>query len=401
MFKTILYISIFSCVLHAQQFKDFNTYQNKITYEKIKSNLEYTQKSISLLDHYTLSKTSLKIYASLQDKQQDNSEYELQLTSEIIPSPKQKKLSAMRIAIDPGHIGGETCCFLESRYIYMDPKVVNGRDIRFHEGELAVLTALHLQELLEAKGAEVMLTKKRVGESVYHKDFFTWQREDFRSTIEEYVEKIENTDDRASQRSQWLTRSHLWSLFRKFYNPLDLKARADKINAFAPDMTIVIHYNVGAGNNESGQNIGSSDNYNMAFIPGSFLAGELKTKIGRYHFLRLLITNDLQNSLRLSSKVVKKFTQKLNVPPLENEQHADYLHKYCMSTTAPGVYARNLTLTRLVQGTMCYGESLYQDNIKESILLATKDDEIAGVKVSSRVRKVAEAYFEAIVDYCQ
>ena len=401
MLKNIFYLC---CVLHllqAQDYKDFDIYQQQVTYQHIRDNLNLIQKSPQLDDHYSLTKTSLKVYASLEDKRKDNYEYQVQLASQASPQPAKKNLQNMRIAIDPGHIGGETCCFLESRYVWMDPKAVNGReDISFHEGQLALLTALHLQELLQEKGAEVMLTKQQLGESVYHKDFFTWLREDFRNDVESYASKISDLNERTAQRNWWLTRSHLWSVFRKFYNPLDLQARADKINAFRPHITIVIHYNVGAGNNENGQNIGSEDNYNMAFIPGSFLQGELSTITSRYHFLRLVLSNDLANSLQLSQKVVEKFTEKLDVPPLTDAEKADYLHKYSLATSAPGVYARNLTLTRLVHGTICYGESLYQDNIKEAFLLAKRDDEIAGVKISHRVRLVAEAYFEAIVSYC-
>ena len=401
MLKSILYLCCAVLLLHAQDYKDFAIYQQKVTYEHIRDNLTLIEKSQQLQDHYSLTKTSLKIYASLEDKNKDKYEYQVQLASQLPPQSPQKNLQNMRIAIDPGHIGGDTCCFLESRYVWMDPKAVNGReDITFHEGQLALLTALHLQELLQKKGAQVMLTKKRLGESVYHKDFFTWLREDFRNDVESYVSQISDLNERAKQRTWWLTRSHLWSIFRKFYNPLDLKARAAKINQFRPHITIVIHYNVGAGNNENGQNIGSNDNYNMAFIPGSFLKGELTTATSRYHFLRLLLSSDLQNSLQLSQKVVEKFTEKLDVPPLVDSNKADYLHKYSLATPAPGVYARNLTLTRLVHGTICYGESLYQDNLKEAYLLAKKDDEIAGVKISHRVRLVAEAYFEAISSYC-
>ncbi|BBM83468.1 N-acetylmuramoyl-L-alanine amidase [Candidatus Uabimicrobium amorphum] len=401
MFKNILYLCCVLPLLFAQDYKDFDIYQNKITYQHIRDNLALLQKSPQLKDHYSLTKTSLKIYASLEDKNQDKYEYQIQLATQTTAQINPKNLQDMRIAIDPGHIGGETCCFLESRYIWMDPKSVGGReDVTFHEGQLALLTALHLQKLLQEKGANVMLTKKHLGQSVYQKDFFTWLREDFRNDVEDYVAKINNLEERAKERTWWLTRSHLWSIFRKFYNPRDLKARAQKINAFRPHITIIIHYNVGAGNNERGQNIGSKDNFNMAFIPGSFLQGELVTPVARYHFLRLLLSNDLQSSLQLSQKVVHKFTEKLNVPPLEDPNKADYLHKYCLPTSASGVYARNLTLTRLVHGTICYGESLYQDNFKEAYLLAQKDDEIAGVKTSHRVRQVAEAYFEAIVAYC-
>ena len=78
-----------------------------------------------------------------------------------------------------------------------------------------------------------------------------------------------------------------------------------------------------------------------------------------------------------------------------------YLRNACILTESPGVYARNLTLTNLVQGPLCYGESLCQDNVVETLILNKKDIEVHGVPTSSRVQDVAKAYIQATIQFAE
>jgi len=64
-----------------------------------------------------------------------------------------------------------------------------------------------------------------------------------------------------------------------------------------------------------------------------------------------------------------------------------------------GIYARNLALTRLVHCPLSYGETLIQNNIDECLNLARTDFVISGMRCSSRIKEVAEAYFEGIKSY--
>ena len=48
---------------------------------------------------------------------------------------------------------------------------------------------------------------------------------------------------------------------------------------------------------------------------------------------------------------------------------------------------------------MVYGESLYQDNEKESKLLSELTTSINGIPTSLRVKQVADAYYDAILKY--
>jgi hypothetical protein len=65
----------------------------------------------------------------------------------------------------------------------------------------------------------------------------------------------------------------------------------------------------------------------------------------------------------------------------------------------PGIYCRNLALTRLIHGPLCYGETLLQDNPDEAKRLAQKDFDFNGIKLPSRIIEVAHAYINGICEY--
>jgi hypothetical protein len=180
------------------------------------------------------------------------------------------------------------------------------------------------------------------------------------------------------------------TVFRLGYNTLDLQARAAKINAFNPHITLIIHFNaVGSGR------VSTSANYNMTFVPGSFLVGELTSQRARYELVRLLISDDLTASINLASSIANHMQQSLAVKLMSaayglsgNEIFVD-----------PGVFCRNLLLTRCIHGTLCYGETLIQNNAEEAARLAQKDLVVDGITTSSRIAAVAEAYLQGIYQY--
>lgn len=138
----------------------------------------------------------------------------------------------------------------------------------------------------------------------------------------------------------------------------------------------------------------------MLFVPGAFQEGELADSENRYDFLRLLLLDDIENSIKASGFVAKRFTEKLGVP-MANLSDAGYLTSSCCKTRTKGVFGRNLSMTRLVHGTIIYGETLYQDNATEALALngMTITDRVSGQLTSKRVLQVADAYVAGITDW--
>lgn len=370
-----LFVVAFSNCVFAN-FSDFDCYQGKCTRAEIEERLGmFLQKDGAIGNYFSLSNDVLKLFNS-----EGHVEYELKLTSEAAAKQiaKRQNLIGVKVAIDPGHLGGPYAT-LEDRFIDIPLSLERANPIQFDEGTLCFLTAVYLKLLLEKEGAIVMLTRDRIGAGVYEDDFFDWLKK--------------NTQ-------LWMGEGgSLKKIFGKYYNPLDLRARAKKINDFAPDLTVVIHYNATEieGNVPSNHNV-SPLNYNMIFVPGAFCHNELIDRDSRYEFLRLLVSDDLHSSLSLSKAVLDKLGEHLQVPPISKHDGANYLNRVGMKVHE-GIYARNLALTRLIHGPVCYGETLIQNNIDECVKLANNDFVIGGQQCSSRIKQVAEGYFEGIKEY--
>lgn len=361
-------------ILLAVDFHDFDAYQEKLTQKEIQKKLEsYLEKDPSIRSFYKLTADELVI-GKLEEQ---NIDYTLKLSQVIQPYKKtEKTLKGARIAIDPGHFGG-IFSKLEQRFVFF-PAQKGKRAISFDEGTLTYLTALKLKSLLEIKGATVFLTKDGIGKGCLEKNFFEWLQE---------------------QAGLWSGKESLSEIWRKKFNKIDLEARAEAINAFKPDLTIIIHYNASSYiPNKRAAEQTSNANYNLAFVPGAFAKGDLDSIESRYEFLRLIVTQDCEESIKLSQHITSQFTKQLKVPLIFDTEKDPYEPNLCLKQEN-GIYARNLFLTRSVHGPLCYGETLIQNNPEEAIRLSTLDSQVEGIPCSKRVLEVARAYFRGIQEY--
>jgi N-acetylmuramoyl-L-alanine amidase len=294
-------------------------------------------------------------------------------------------LKGMKIAIDPGHIGGSYHMGeAESRCMTLALDIT--KKISLVEGNLTFFTALLLKQKLDSMGADVMLTRTDTGLSSLGITFYEWKKK-IKNKI--YVDSLIN-NNLISEKGVELLKRHLPDkvLFSEVFGSVDMAERAKMINAFQPDITVIIHYNVNEKN--LGWKHTTDKDYVMAFVPGCVTSKDLETLAGRLNFLRLLISPDIENSVKVSSAVVNNISTKLNVP-LAQDADAAYLTEHCLSTPEKGVYSRDLALTRMIKGPLVYGEPLYQDNDKECVLLTEQNSE--------RIKLVAEAYYKGIVEY--
>ena len=347
---------------------------------------------------------------------------------------KARPLAGLRIALDPGHLGG-TMDFAqntEKKYVRIEQNRAKGvrEEVSFNEGNLTLATGLELGRLLREAGAEVLLTRESEGHCALGYGFETWldmevaaleygpgsrgphgfaalKQQDpkaykLRCAAANFIraEQITGTDS-----IWWVENASERNIYRIPFLKIDFRERANKINAFHPDLTLIIHYNIYEKNDADRQGFLQAvpQNYCMAFIPGSFMQGELDEPAERLAFLTKLLSNDLERSETLCEAVLKQHVQQLEIPIKAYDPHLRYLGKASLPTSKPGVFARNLSLTRMINGPLCFGESLYQDNIDECQHLNRKDFTPKGMKspVPFRVKAVAQAYFDAVVAWRQ
>ncbi len=349
----------------------------------------------------------------------------------FVYNPKAAKpLQGLRVALDPGHVGGsmDYAQFMEEKYVRIMPDAENGytEEIGFCEGNLALGTALVLADNLRALGAEVMLTRQVEGLNAFGMNFEQWldhevERHEkwladhgqlvdapgrdiwrLRCAGANYVRDFHIEEKDADF---WRIKASLAQIHRIAFLKAEFVQRAKLINDFHPHLTFIIHYNVGANNSsaQDGYRKAIPDNYCMAFIPGAFMAGELKEPGDRLAFAAKLLTDDLASSQRLSAAVVHAHETRLRVPVMEWDDRLTYLKNASLRTPERGVFSRNLQLTRLINGTLCFGESLCQDNFIEAKQLNAKDFTPPGMTtpVPNRVREVADTYQAGLIAWLQ
>ncbi len=313
-------------------------------------------------------------------------------------------LKGLRVALDPGHVAidaeeGE----VEGKYVKMraSPQT-RMKSIRFNEANLTLTTAYLIKDELEALGATVLLSRTEAGKGARGMSYQEWYIFEKENSLQE-----EQTAGRMSAEDAiwWRTKAKEVDLYRRLFTLQDLRYRAQKINAFKPHLTLIIHYNIDSENWERRDANGffppTGANYCMAFVPGSFMRGELGRVEDRLSFLRLILTQDIARSVQLSEYFVLASQRLTGVPIIARDNSLSYLKNACILAKSKGVYARNLTLTNLIQGPLCYGESLCQDNIVEAQALNTRDITVAGIPTSSRVQEIAKAYIRAVLRFAR
>lgn len=350
------------------------------------------------------------------------------------PHPQRdfpQPLLGYRIALDPGHVGG-TMEFgeLEWKFVRIKRNPAKGipEEIAFNEGNLALGTALLLDSMFRAAGAEVLLTRQGEGITAFGYDFETWldsmqiRDERLAGHVHKLREHFPNQDDWNRYRYNcagrwyvtqteparrdsvfWTSKAGRTAIYKGPFLRAEFQERARKVNAFQPDLTLILHYNVLETNEpgKGGDRDAVKDNVCMAFVPGAFMAGELSTPEDRLDFLIHWLGDDLPASLRLSEEVMAAHEKLLGVPRLLSDTTLGYIVRASLPAPAPAVYARNLALTRQMHGVMCFGESLYQDNQQECVRLNEKRLVLPGMttRLPTRIREVALAYYEGVLNY--
>jgi N-acetylmuramoyl-L-alanine amidase len=314
-----------------------------------------------------------------------------------LPSDTKKTLplQGYRVAIDPGHFSTNLKdAAIEQKYLYFvkDSILYPNDTIKLFESLLTFNTARHLQTMLEAQGATVLLTRSQSNFTSFNCTYGDWlQRHKKRM-----LDSLKSSQLIDADRYAKLARYSDYKLFWEFFRDYDLANRAKKINAFQPHVTAIIHFNVDETNDPWKK--GSERNFTMAFIGGAFTKDHLDRAEGRASFMRLLLTDQLNRSEKLAAKTVAGFHHHLKVP-VASASDAIYLKDNCLSTPSAGVFCRNLILCRKINSPLVYGESLYQDNREESEQLMKTDLDVFGIKSNLRLSLVARSYYEAIVDF--
>jgi N-acetylmuramoyl-L-alanine amidase len=315
-----------------------------------------------------------------------------------ISSDPMRPLAGLKIALDPGHIGGDWAQ-LEARYFKLDgdPPVM--------EAKLNMITCEILAERLEADGAQVVWAKRGYEPT-------TDERPD--TLHREAIAALSPSKSTASSSEEVFglpvyahrhTRSGLAFTENRideeaallFYRVAEIRARAELVNKQHPDLTICVHYNADDWGNPDHPTLTGHSRL-IIFVNGSYEKSELAYDDVRYDMMRKLLDRDAAQEERGCALVGSQMLQALQYPP--DDFSTSFAHRI---TGVPSVYTRNLLANRLYHGPVIYCEGPYM-NARDAYYRIIAGDylgqrTIQGQSVPSIYRQYALAVERGVLEY--
>jgi hypothetical protein len=262
--------------------------------------------------------------------------------TQAISHDSSRPLQGLRIALDPGHIGGDWAR-LEGRYFKI------GDDPSVEEAKLNMMTCDLLAERLQADGATIVWAKHSYEPT-------TDLRPDslHREAIAALALRPDTTKKISGEPAIQRMIANEAALL--FYRVAEIRARADRVNDLHPDLTICVHYNADDWGNPDRPSLVSNSRL-VIFINGAYEKSELATDDVKYDLLRKLLDRDAVQEERGCAYVGQQMLDTLRYPP--EAYAAGYFAKHV--THVPSVYARNLLANRLYHGPVIYCEGPYMN----------------------------------------
>jgi N-acetylmuramoyl-L-alanine amidase len=290
-----------------------------------------------------------------------------------------------RVALDPGHIGGEWAR-MEERFF------VRGKDRPVQEAMLNLAVARLLKARLEAAGAEVFLTKDTF-QPVTNKrpaDFRIQAEQEIAALIRfdalPALDREANVADAIRKRAEIL-----------FYRSSEIDARARLLNdKIKPDITLCIHFN--AIEWDECQSL-VNDNRLVVFVHGDYLASELKDDDQKWRLLSKLLEGSHSIELSVADAIATALAVATKLAPVDYGPSSGAIRV----GQNPYVFARNLAANRLVDGPVVYLEPYYMNNrlVYQRLQLGDYENtrEIEGQQYRSIFREYADAVADALIQF--
>jgi len=260
------------------------------------------------------------------------------------PALRPSRDALRRIALDPGHIGGEWAR-MEERYF------VRGTDRPVQEAVLNLTVARLLKARLEKAGAEVFLTKDDLAPVTEKRP------KDFRAQAAQQIalltrfESFPILDREAAVADAIRKQAELL-----FYRGAEIAARARILNEkIRPDITLCIHFN--AVEWDECQSL-VDDNRLVVFIHGDYLESELADDDQKLRLFSKLLERSHPVELAAANAVASALASATKLPPVEYGPNSGAIRV----GENPYIYVRNLAANRLVNGPVVYLEPYYMNN---------------------------------------
>jgi N-acetylmuramoyl-L-alanine amidase len=275
-------------------------------------------------------------------------------TAELPPAPADRPLEGVKIAIDPGHIGGAWAKMEERWFV-----VGNGQPVC--EGDLTLAVARLLKPQLEALGASVSLVRN-------DSEPLTPLRPE--SLLEQATAEGGQSD------TQKLAE-------RLFYRTAEIRARSD--------LVLCLHFNAEPWGDPKAPNLVDRTHFHL-LLNGGYTDEELAFADQRFEMLRKLLQRTHRQEAALGTSVAAAFYQLTGLPPYAyppNTRNARTVDGN------PFLWARNLLANRLYDCPVLFLEPYVMNSQSDYARIQAGDyeglREVAGKMQPSIFREYAHA----------
>jgi len=231
---------------------------------------------------------------------------------ELPAAPPDKPLSGLKIAIDPGHIGGQWAK-MEERWM----SLAGGPPVC--EGDLTLKVARLLKPKLEALGAIVSMVRDAP-------EPLTPLRP------ADLLSKITAGEDPKKQSE------------RLFYRTAEIRARAELVNlSLRPDLVLCLHFNAEPWGDASNPTLVDRSHFHLV-LNGGYTDEEVVMEDQRFELLRKLLQRTHEEEVNIGTDVAAAFYSASGLPAYHYEPEARNARSVAGN---PFLWARNLLANRL------------------------------------------------------
>jgi hypothetical protein len=301
----------------------------------------------------------------------------------------EKPLFGLRIALDPGHLGGKWAKMEERWFQVGDSQPVQ-------EGDLTLRVARLLAPRLRELGAKVSFIRSS-NEPITAK-----RPDDFRELARKILIKngvpqpradvLDPNDPAKEQTIRWQSEI-------LFYRYSEIRRRAAVVNfKLHPDLVLCLHFNAEGWGDPNNPTLTDTDHLHL-LVNGSYLAEELEFDDERFEMIRRLLSRAYDEELPLADTIALAMARETGLPAYE--------YPTTNSTKKVGtsgyVYVRNLLATRLYRCPVVYCEP-YVMNSKDAFARIQAGDyegvrAINGVERKSIYREYVDSVIDGLVEY--
>lgn len=287
-----------------------------------------------------------------------------------------RPLAGLRIAIDPGHLGG-SYAKMEARWFRI------GRSRPVEEGEMTLIVAKLLKQRLESMGAEVWLTRTRNGPTTSLRPGNL--RKAAIGSLQE--EGVSPSGERLQHEAE-----------RLFYRVGEIRNRARLVNTqIRPDLVVCLHFNAEEWGDPARPSL-TEKNHLHLLLSGAISGEELSHEDERYTMLVKLLGGTHAEELGASDAVARSLSAATGLEPFVYHNA-----KAIPASSNPYLWIRNLLANRLFECPVVYCEPYVMNSRPVFNRVQLGDYEgrrnVGGTQLPSIYREYADAVAQGLADY--